>query len=122
MKKNILYLGKDLNFLKDLQIFILSSYSEFSVINENNLIMGVDEVSPQLIILDDLPGLLQLSQELRLIKSCSRFRSTAIVALCYDKDEVAAFAHLISLGVQIFFIKGGDQESFLKDCSKRVPF
>ncbi|HXH31762.1 MAG TPA: hypothetical protein VNJ01_13185 [Bacteriovoracaceae bacterium] len=118
--KAIVYFGSDDSFYIELRQALENTLKNFTLETRLHLSGAVltyaEELCPNLLFLDEPCEFPFIAEELSLLKKNAKYKSVTICVLCKNKTEVSLNAHLLTLGVQLFFIKGGDLDLFLKNC------
>ncbi len=105
--------------MESLHLFAQNHLFKVAVSHHNystgKILKEVDLKFPQVLIIDDLSLSSGFEEELNLLKHFDHFKSILIVCLCYDKEEVISHRFLLTLGVQILYLKGNDLDDFFRD-------
>ncbi len=122
MKKSLLYLGKDDEFIKELNLYVKKNL-------QSNIEIKIDDYIPEYIIgyvINTLPHIVYIDftsyhdkqgifDEIIFLKKHDLYKSILFVAIFDDKIPEHEKNQCFSSGFQYSYVKGGDDEIFYSD-------
>lgn len=118
--RTIIYFGKDEEIFTQLKDFtgkqLRKDFEVKQMDYEKGILLEVGlELCPNIVFIDTLTDRGELEAELACYKQISELKHTLFVLLLKDSEEAKVNAHFLTLGIQLFFIKGNEIETLFKD-------